>query len=285
MNCKNCQHPLKENAHFCENCGAKVVTDRIQFKKLILEFFILNFGVDSRFFLTLYRMTFQPDKVINEYLKGVRKRYINPFAFLAIGAGISLIVFNYFADDFILLQKSVNPEQMNELKEIAEKDISLVEGLSEKEIKKLEIDKKTAQFQLKFMDKMWEFMLRYYNLLTFIILFVYAVLSKWTFWKPHNYGEHLVMNSYIYGYTTYFTLIAFFSAMLIHPSIYIFTILGAIVYYMFAFTRIYKLSFGRIILKLLRFFIGLIFLFIVFAILSLLVGILIAYLGFINFDV
>ena len=30
-------------------------------------------------------MATHPDEVINEYLDGIRKRYVNPFAFLAVG--------------------------------------------------------------------------------------------------------------------------------------------------------------------------------------------------------
>ena len=94
MNCKNCQEPLNENSQFCNNCGGKVVSQRITFKKLFVDFFINVFGVDNKFFLTLRKILTNPENVINEYLDGVRNRYINPFAFLAIGAGLSLLVFN-----------------------------------------------------------------------------------------------------------------------------------------------------------------------------------------------
>jgi rRNA maturation endonuclease Nob1 len=283
MNCKNCQNTLEENAHFCNNCGAKVVLQRINFKNLLLEFFIVNFGVDSRFFLTMRKMVTHPQDVVKEYLEGVRRRYINPFAFLSVGAGLSVIIFNYFADDFMAIQGTINEAQIKELKEKANKDISDIKDLTEKEIQKLEIDKKVAQYQLDLMDGMWEFMLRYFNLLTFVFLLLYAILSKWTFFKPHNYGEHIVINGYIYGFTTYLTLIAFFLAILIHPSIYMITIFGSIVYYMYAFGKIYKLSIGKNILKLFRFFVGLIIIFIVFLILTVLTGVFIGHMGWINF--
>lgn len=92
MDCKNCGETLKDNANFCNNCGGLVVKQRIHFKRLLVEFFINLFGVDSRFFLTLRKMAVKPEEVVLEYLDGVRKRYVNPFAFLAIGAGLSLII-------------------------------------------------------------------------------------------------------------------------------------------------------------------------------------------------
>lgn len=282
MNCKNCQNNLNEDAHFCNNCGAKVILERINFKNLLLEFFIVNFGVDSRFFLTIRKMATHPEDVLNEYLNGVRRRYVNPFAFLAVGAGLSLIIFNYFADDFIEIQSQVNQVQVEELRKTAELDIDKIEGLTEKEIQKLKIQKKTAQFQLKSMEGMWDFMLRYFNLLTFVFLLIYAVLSKWTFRKPHNFGEHIIINGYIYGFTTYITLIAFLIAILIHPSIYVATILISIIYYMYALGRFYRLSLLKNILKLLRFSLGLVILTIIFGIITVIIGIVIGMLGIIN---
>jgi hypothetical protein len=282
MDCKNCQNTLKENACFCDDCGAKVVLKRINFKNLLLEFFIVNFGIDSRFFVTIRKMITQPENVVHEYLQGVRRRYINPFAFLAVGAGLSLIIFNYFADDFIAIQNSMQSEQITDLKEKASLDINQLKNLTEKQKQQKQLEKKLAQMQLDFTSGMWEFMLRYFNLLTFVFLLIYAVLSKWTFWKPHNFGEHIVINGYLYGFTTYLTLVFFFLAILIHPSIYMISILVSMLYYMYAFGKIYKLSIGRNILKLVRFIIGLIVVFIIFMILSLVIGAFIGFMGWID---
>jgi len=224
----------------------------------------------------------QPEEVIHQYLEGVRRRYINPFAFLAVGAGLSLIIFNYFADDFIAIQNGMQSEQIKDLQEKASIDLDQLKNLTEKEKQQKQLEKKLAQFQLDFSKGMWEFMLRYFNLLTFVLLLIYAVLSKWTFWKPHNFGEHIVMNGYIYGFTTYLTLIAFFFAIVINPNIYMISLLVSIVYYMYAFGRIYKLSIGRNILKLLRFMFGLIVVFVIFMIISILIGVFIAYMGWID---
>ena len=35
MNCKNCQQVLIENAGYCNNCGAKIVLQRITFQEMI----------------------------------------------------------------------------------------------------------------------------------------------------------------------------------------------------------------------------------------------------------
>jgi hypothetical protein len=59
-------------------------------------------------------MITQLQVVISDYLNGVRKRYMNPFAFLAVDAGLSLIIFNYYADDFIKINSSLNSEKTPE---------------------------------------------------------------------------------------------------------------------------------------------------------------------------
>lgn len=262
MNCKNCNHQLKEGAHFCENCGAKVVLDRITFKGLLLELFINVFGFDSKFFYTLRMVAIQPHIVLSEVLSGVRKRYMNPFAFLAVGAAISLLVFNYFQDDFKAVNSDVNSAQIEELQRQANLDLTKLKDVSKNEMQKLAIQKKSAELQLKFLDGMMNFMLHYYNWLTFVFVFFYALLSKWTFWKPHNFGEHIIMNAYIFGFTLYVSLILFFLSMAINPAIYTYSMFLYIVFYMFAFGKLYKLSIGRNFLKLLRFLVGLLILFI-----------------------
>lgn len=256
MNCKNCQHPLEENAHFCDHCGAKVIKDRITFRELVVLFITDIFGIDSRFFRTLKEMAIHPDKVLNEYLNGVRKRYMNPFGFLAVAAGVSLLVFNYFADDFIAINKAATSVQMEQYEKDAQIDITKMKDLSEKEKKVLEAKKKLAETQLKINKGMLQFMLRYLNLLTFVLLFILAVLSKWTFWKPYNYGEHLIINAYLYGLLTYSSIVLFLLSIVISPSIYFYSTLLYIIFYMYAFGKFFKLTLWQNIVRLLKFLVG-----------------------------
>lgn len=277
MECKNCNYSLTENAQFCDHCGAKVVTERITFKALLYEAIINIFGLDSKFFVTLRTAALQPHVILQDVLSGVRKRYMNPFGFLAVGAAISLLVFNYFSDDFKRINSEMNSTQIEGLKEKANLDIASMKNLSAEEIKKLEVEKKTAQFQLKFNDGMLDFMLQYYNILAFLFVFLYALLSKWTFWKPHNFGEHIVMNAYLYGFTTYLSLILFGLSLVFHPSIYLYSVLIYILYYMYAFGKFYNLSIGKNLLKLLRFIVGLLIVFVIIMIIALIIGIALAY--------
>jgi len=252
MICKNCQDPLEKNAQFCDNCGAKIITNRITFKFLVSEIFVA-IGIESLYFNTLKKMFLAPQEVLNEYVTGVRKRYINPFAYLAVGAALSLLVFNYFADDFITMQKSVNHENLVELERIATQDLSLISTDSDVELLKLKQLKQSAKLQLQFQDGLMKLMLKYLNLITFILLPLYALISKWTYRKPYNYGEHIVMNAYLQGTTMYISIITFFIAMVSHPLVYTLSMFIYILYYLFAFSKLYNHSFKTSILKLLRF--------------------------------
>lgn len=282
MNCKNCQHPLEENAHFCDNCGAKVIKSRITFKDLIVLFITDIFGIDSRFFRTLKEMAIHPDKVLNEYLSGVRKRYVNPFGFFAIAVGISLIVFNYFEDDFLKINSEMNKSQTDELKKAASIDLKEYKHLSKKEFNQLKTKKQVAEIQLKYLDGMMKYMLNYYNIMMFIFLPFYAMLSKWTYPKPHNFGEHIIMNTYILSFTVFVTLIFFGFALLIHPNIYNVSILFTIVYYLFAFGKLYQKNIWQNILKLLKFLLGLILIFIILSIIAVIIGIIMVKMGIIK---
>jgi len=252
MNCKNCQDPLENDAQFCDNCGAKVITNRITFKFLLAELFA-QMGLESLYFSTLKKMFTAPQDVLNEYLTGVRKRYVNPFAYLAVGAALSLLVFNFFAEDYMAIQSSVNKAKLIELQQVANRDLSLVSNVSAVELQQLKNQQQTAKLQLQFQDQWSKLLLKYLNLITFLFLPVFALISKWTYRKPYNYGEHIVMNAYLQGTTMYISIITFFIAMVSHPLVYTLSMLIYILYYLFAFSNLYNHSIKTSILKFLRF--------------------------------
>jgi len=205
------------------------------------------------YFSTLKKMFTAPQDVLNEYLTGVRKRYVNPFAYLAVGAALSLLVFNFFAEDYMAIQSSVNKAKLIELQQVANRDLSLVSNVSAVELQQLKNQQQTAKLQLQFQDQWSKLLLKYLNLITFLFLPVFALISKWTYRKPYNYGEHIVMNAYLQGTTMYISIITFFIAMVSHPLVYTLSMLIYILYYLFAFSNLYNHSIKTSILKFLRF--------------------------------
>ena len=63
--------------------------------------------------------------------------------------------------------------------------------------------------------------------------------------------------------------------MLIHPSLLSYSILATLVYYLYSFSKLYKLSFGKSLLKLLRFIGVLILMTIIILILGSIIGVII----------
>ncbi len=84
MNCKNCQEPVEGAHHFCPNCGARIVHDRITIKKLLKQFSGWLFDLDNAFVRTFTGMIFRPERVITGYISGVRKKYMSPLSYLTI---------------------------------------------------------------------------------------------------------------------------------------------------------------------------------------------------------
>ncbi len=77
--CLNCEQPISDKDNFCSNCGQ--VNDQLplSIKQFISEFFAGFFSFDSRFFKTFFPLLFKPGKVSKDYIKGRRRRYVNPF--------------------------------------------------------------------------------------------------------------------------------------------------------------------------------------------------------------
>ncbi|CAL2103544.1 conserved membrane protein of unknown function [Tenacibaculum sp. 190130A14a] len=252
MNCKNCNEVLENEALFCDHCGAKVIKNRISLRFLLGELFA-SMGFESIYFLTLKKMIIAPHEVIQEYLEGVRKRYINPFAYLAVGAAVSLIIFNYFSEDYLEIQSSFNKEQIAEVEELANKDLTTIKDISKKDLEKLKAQQGVAKMQLSFLEKWSTFLLKYFNISTFLFLPFYALLSKLTYNKRHNYGEHIVANAYLQGTTMYTMILCFLLSMLVHPRMFGFSMLIVVLYYLYTFAKLYQLSFAKSIVKFLKF--------------------------------
>lgn len=123
------------------------------------------------------------------------------------------------------------------------------------------------------MDGYTKYTLKYFNLFCFIFIFILALLSKWTYWKPNNYGEHVIINAYLYGFLTLFSVMCFLISMVTHPRVFMFSSIAYFFYYLYALGKFYKHSFFKSIVKFLRFALGLIVLVIIISFTS---GIIIA---------
>jgi len=112
-----------------------------------------------------------------------------------------------------------------------------------------------------------EFQMKYYNIFGFLFLPLYAFISFLVFRKPYNYGEQLIINTYLQSVTTFLSLLLFVFSLVTQINV-----LGKgivilpFLYYSYVYIKLYKLTFGQFLVKTLKFlgvFLGVMALFII----------------------
>ena len=253
--CLNCHKTLSKEASFCSSCGAKVITERVTLKKMLSDVAETIFGWDNKYFFTLRSLVLKPHTVLEDYVSGVRKRYVHPFTFLIIGATLVLFTFTFFLDSFMGNLEAFNMQLVERYKGIGIKDPDLER-----------VDQVQAEI------------LKYFNLVTLLLIPLYSLFTYTIYRKTYNYAEHLVFNSYIQGAGFVIALIFFYLSLATHPMVYSITTFATWSLHAYVFGKLYRLGVGTSILKLILFNIMFV-IFIVAAIaLMALIGILIAYL-------
>ncbi len=257
LTCKNCRHTLHSKDNFCSNCAAKIVSGRITFKNLVYDLFNNTLGWDNKYFYTIKMLLTRPGLVLSEYLNGTRKKYVQPFAFLALGMAIAIFVFNTFDEQFIRVNQEFQKSQMDWMAE------------------KIGGPYKSAEFQKEQLEnsgKMVKLQLKYLNFLVVLLLPIYSFIAFLVYGKPYNYGEHIIVNSYVQGLSFLSISIFFVFSLVTHPLFYASNSILLIVFYTYAYGRLYKLSIGQSLLKVFMFFTFIIVSLLMLGILSYLIG-------------
>ena len=102
MECKNCSTPQRTDFNYCPNCGAKVIRNRLTIRNLWYDVTERYFNLDNTFIKTFLHLFSRPQLVIDGYIKGVRRRYLNPMSYFGISIALSGLLFfilrRYFID-------------------------------------------------------------------------------------------------------------------------------------------------------------------------------------------
>ncbi|WP_104736174.1 DUF3667 domain-containing protein [Hanstruepera ponticola] len=226
MLCKNCQTKLEPTDDFCKSCGGKIIRNRLTLKNLFQHFSEQFLNYDNRFLQTFVSLFTKPDDVIDGYINGVRKKYVNVISYFAIAltvSGLQLLILDKFF-----------PETMD---------------LSAMATSNAGPDS----------NEMMSFIREYQSLLMMVNVPMYALVSYFVFYtlKKYNYTEHLVIFMYVLSQLTFVgTFIsitsAFFGLSLAHSSMILSPI--QVLYSMYCLKRLYKLSIKGLILRTLLFF-------------------------------
>ncbi len=225
MNCKNCEAPQRTDFKYCPACGAKVVVNRLSFKNLTYDITNHFFDLDNTFFRTFVQLCIHPEKVIDAYIQGVRKRYLNPLSYLGIALTLSGIL-------IFVLQKIMTPD--------------LFFGFSG------ELPEKVAQ---KLYDSIFDF-----SSLFFIgYIPVFAIAGYLTFnRKDYFLSEYMITYIYIMAQWSIITFPVSLLVLIFSPASYVslsFPILFVMVMYsLYAMQRIHRFSASAVVLRSMVFF-------------------------------
>ena len=258
MNCKNCNTLLDDRINYCPNCGAKWIRNRLTLKNLTADINEQFFNVDNKFLKTFIHLLTKPNIVINGFINGLRKKYVNVIQYLAISLsllGIQLFVLNKFYPDFF---NSVFTDTQNYLAMYPEESRSDIE---------------------KFMTNYYTFVNEYQSLIYVIGIPFTALVTYLAFLKEklYNFTEHIVVNTYLtaqYVTLSFFTYLFFAIFNLDLGVLVTFSTLLYMLYYGFVFYKTHKLSVATIFLRFLLSIAIIITLFILIFIVGVVFGIL-----------
>ncbi len=217
MECKNCGASLRSDFRFCPACGAKVVRSRLSMKNVWQDISFQVFNLDNTFLKTFRHLFTEPHLVIDSYISGIRKKYMNPISYFAIAVTLSGILF------FILR----NLYHVN----LMENSFS---------------DQKTANM---------DFIFDYQGLLSYLTMPIYALLTWLLFLDKRklNYTEHLVTNAYLTGQLSFVQVlvcIPLFGLFNIPYDIFNWGFLLLTVFYQFfALKKIHHTTIGSTLLR------------------------------------
>mgnify|MGYP002777665520 CR=1 FL=1 len=93
--CPNCSADLEEAQQYCGRCGQKTQLHRFNLVHIFHELFHAVTHADSGFLHLTKGLAVCPGHAAREYvLEGKRKKYFNPFTYLLIVLGITLLVYS-----------------------------------------------------------------------------------------------------------------------------------------------------------------------------------------------
>lgn len=240
MDCKNCSTVLNPESQYCYNCGGKVTKKRLTLRNLAQHLGETFFNYDNKLFKTIISLIKKPELVIDSYVKGIRKRYINPISFFGISltlTGFSIFIIRKFYISALDFSQIFDTTEMSSNKQSQD------------------IMASSADFSLEYSSLIYASMIPIFALISWVLFYK----------KRYNFTEHLV--TYMYSMSLYsIASVVFGHLILVIASNYYLTFgmwlyLVALLYHCYLLKRLFKLTFGEIILKTFLFLILFTFLF------------------------
>ena len=236
--CLNCGNPLTDKDFFCNICGAKKIEERFTPKRIVKEAGERVFNIDNTFLRTFKDLFVRPEKVIDGFLAGLRKRYFNAFSYFTIAITISGLQ--------VFVLKKFYPEVVEQMGAIGGNPNAISQAIQDS----------TMEYQPVIMFATIPFL----ALMGFV---AFLTLRK------HNYTEHLIIQLYTYSHLSIVTTLIGLTVLIAggdYLSFGLFTVLIYIGYNAYVYKRLYQLSIKGIILRTLFFLLLLLVLYVVISV-------------------
>ncbi|MCA0153651.1 DUF3667 domain-containing protein [Winogradskyella vincentii] len=228
MQCKNCHTTIEDNQNFCFECGAKNIRNRLRPKVLIRQINEQFLSIDNKFLKTFIDLFKKPEEVINGYINGTRKKYIDVLQYFAIA--LTLVGIQVF------LMDSFFTEELNS---------------SFETLKSLESNSNSKNNPFNINLESFDDINRYQSVLYVLTIPVYA-LASWLvnfIIRPnffYNFTEHLVLNIYYYAQVIIIT--ALLSIIFLCFGLDYLVISGVVsllnfIYHFYTLKKVFKLDF------------------------------------------
>lgn len=243
MKCKNCGHSLRSDFSYCPVCGAKVIHNRLTIKNIWQDISFQVFDLDNTILKTFRHMFTKPEVVVESFIGGARKKYMNPISYFAIAITLSGLLFyilrNWYGVN--MTQNAINGQKGPDM----------------------------------------DFIFDYQGLLSYLMMPIYALMT-WVLFldkRKLNFTEHLVANAYTtaqMSFIQFIILLPLFSLVdLNYQTVNWYVLFFAIAFQFYAFKRIHKIGIGSTILRALAYVV-------MFFMVFMAVGIIIAIIGFLT---
>ncbi len=225
MNCKNCNTALSDSQKFCDECGAKVIQNRLTTRALAHQVNEQFISIDNKFLRTFIDLFKKPEAVIDGYIHGTRKKYIDVLQYFAISltlAGIQVFLMTTFFKDALNI------------------NMGFVEGF----------ESSTSKTDNPFKDFNFDSTNNYQGII-YILTVPFSALGTWLAYyligeRTYNFTEHLVFNLYYYAQVIIIT--AVFSILFLlfgldYLIVYTIITLPSFAYLFYVLKRLFKNSF------------------------------------------
>ena len=97
--CPNCG--VERAGPYCYECGQRFRDGRLRTRKLFRDAAQHLFDIESGLWRTVRHLTMRPGAMVRDYVRGQRKRYVNPITYLLLYVALSVAVMPLLEEPFV----------------------------------------------------------------------------------------------------------------------------------------------------------------------------------------